>query len=152
MPGNSESHSCQLVPCAYHGSTSSTSNKMAIDDTILAFTPACAKPQGQPEVRAEGLLTSFPSTCRALGMSTALCVEGSFQIPRNMWEFYKVSYGRLITPLQLFIFSVSLFVCSQLLPTASGRCDGQQSTVIIFSKCPQRKGCLHPASSESGQI
>lgn len=41
---------------------------------------------------------------------------------------------------------------SDLLPTASGRCDVQKIPRVIFNKCPQRKWCLPQANFESGQI
>lgn len=41
---------------------------------------------------------------------------------------------------------------SDLLPTASGRCDVQKIPRVIFNKCPQRKWCLPKANFESGQI
>lgn len=60
--------------------------------------PACAQPQGQPEVRDQGLLMSLPVICTALHMHV------DFQILRNMSETFKALRGHLIP--QIFLLSV----------------------------------------------
>lgn len=60
--------------------------------------PACAQPQGQPEVRDQGPLMSLPVMCTALHMHVG------FQILRNMSETFKALRGYLIP--QVFLLSV----------------------------------------------
>ena len=82
-------------------------------------------------------------------MSPALCMCVTFQNPSYMLELSRVSYGYLIPQL----FHLTFLVC--LLPTVI-YCLRQVwcSTIAYgrFDKHPWRKGCLHWASSEVGQI
>lgn len=97
----------------------------------VALRSVCAEAQGPPEVRYQGLLSSF------LNQSTVLHMNVDFLIISNMSEFFKdsmyISFLRFS-----FKFLDQLLICLHYI-TSSGSHNVKQLWVIVCEKCSRKR-------------